>query len=339
MASTYSDLLRLEKQANGENDSTWGDKMNVVLELIEDAITGMATISTTGGTTTLSANNSSSDQARMAVIKVTGVLISNATLVIPATVKQYVIWNATTGAFTVTLKTSGGVGAAITQGEKVIALCDGTDTSALSYASSTGPTLVGATFTGAVNLSGAELQGGTPLVFEGATANSFETRLVITDPTADRQILVPDADVDLSLLRAATSIVAGYARSGTHPEQLAGLLTTVFCTPAGLASVKLLAVNGYYALPGGLILQWGRTANLGDVPGGKLSTTATFPITFPTAVLGAVVGSAVSAIALEPFWAQWDLGSTTTSTIHFDYAEYAAAAQANVYLTYFAVGY
>jgi hypothetical protein len=36
------------------------------------------------------------------------------------------------------------------------------------------------------------IAGGTPLVFEGATANDFETSFAITDPTADRTITFPD---------------------------------------------------------------------------------------------------------------------------------------------------
>ena len=38
---------------------------------------------------------------------------------------------------------------------------------------------------------------GSPLVFEGATADAFETTFAITDPTADRTITFPDADVTL----------------------------------------------------------------------------------------------------------------------------------------------
>ena len=34
---------------------------------------------------------------------------------------------------------------------------------------------------------------GSPLVFEGATANAFETTFAITDPTADRTITFPDS--------------------------------------------------------------------------------------------------------------------------------------------------
>ena len=38
---------------------------------------------------------------------------------------------------------------------------------------------------------------GSPLVFEGATADAFETTFAITDPTADRTITFPDADVTI----------------------------------------------------------------------------------------------------------------------------------------------
>ena len=38
---------------------------------------------------------------------------------------------------------------------------------------------------------------GSPLVFEGATPDAFETTFAITDPTADRTITFPDADVTL----------------------------------------------------------------------------------------------------------------------------------------------
>ena len=38
------------------------------------------------------------------------------------------------------------------------------------------------------------LDGASPLVLEGATANDFETTIAVTDPTADRTITLPDAD-------------------------------------------------------------------------------------------------------------------------------------------------
>ncbi len=53
-------------------------------------------------------------------------------------------------------------------------------------------TLSGA-FTGTADLTGLVLSGASPLVFEGATANAYETTLAVTDPTADRTLTLPNA--------------------------------------------------------------------------------------------------------------------------------------------------
>ncbi len=42
-------------------------------------------------------------------------------------------------------------------------------------------------------LTGVVLSGASPLVFEGATDDGYETTLAFTDPTADRTITVPNA--------------------------------------------------------------------------------------------------------------------------------------------------
>ena len=61
----------------------------------------------------------------------------------------------------------------------------------------TSPTIAGGTFSGTFtctqDLTGVVLSGASPLVFEGATADSYETTLTFTDPTADRVITVPNA--------------------------------------------------------------------------------------------------------------------------------------------------
>ncbi|UXY92584.1 tail fiber protein [Pseudomonas phage LUZ100] len=69
-------------------------------------------------------------------------------------------------------------------------------------------------------------------------------------------------------------------------------IATAF-TAAGLQS---LGTDGYQQFPGGLILQWGRTASIA----GDSSTTITFPITFPSVVAVAhatplVTGNAVTS--------------------------------------------
>ncbi len=146
MPSSYSSNLRLEIQANGENASTWGTKTNNNLEMIEDAITGMSTLNTTGGDYTLSQNNAAADESRNAILKVTGALVSTANIIVPNATKLYFVWNATSGNYNVVVKTAAGTGVVIPQGYSGIALCDGTnvrygseiapreDNSALAYA-------------------------------------------------------------------------------------------------------------------------------------------------------------------------------------------------------------
>jgi len=56
-----------------------------------------------------------------------GTLTGNRNIIVPATIQQYWITNATSGAFTLTVKTSAGTGITVPQGEAQILYCDGTD--------------------------------------------------------------------------------------------------------------------------------------------------------------------------------------------------------------------
>jgi hypothetical protein len=57
----------------------------------------------------------------------TGALTGNRNIIVPATIQQYWITNATTGAFTLTVKTSAGTGIAVAQNAAQILYCDGTN--------------------------------------------------------------------------------------------------------------------------------------------------------------------------------------------------------------------
>lgn len=130
MASTYSSNLRLELMADGEKNNTWGQITNTNLgTLLEQSICGYEAINAAGSSdVTLTSNNGSSDQARKAFLKFTGTLTGNINVIIPAVSKEYLIWNATSGSFTLTVKVSGQTGVAVTQGEKAHLACDGTVT-------------------------------------------------------------------------------------------------------------------------------------------------------------------------------------------------------------------
>lgn len=88
---------------------------------VNTAVDGVATLSTTGGTTTLT-----QAQYSAAVVIVTGALTSNAVLVVPSSGITTFI-NRTTGAFTLTVKTAAGTGVSVLQGYARNLVADGTN--------------------------------------------------------------------------------------------------------------------------------------------------------------------------------------------------------------------
>jgi hypothetical protein len=112
MANSTSDNLKLTVQATGENSGTWGQITNTNLLILEQAIGGYSAVAvnaTTGATLTFS--NGGLSDGKNQVIKLTGTITGNIDVVIPDSVeKTYVIENGTTGAFTVTVKTTSGTG-------------------------------------------------------------------------------------------------------------------------------------------------------------------------------------------------------------------------------------
>lgn len=112
MASTFSTSLRLEKQATGDNPSTWGAKANNVFEMIEDAIAGQIDVPVTdsGVATNLPGVNGTVDLPRNLMLKFTGALTADRIVTVPDVTKTYIVRNATTGGFSVTVKILGSAG-------------------------------------------------------------------------------------------------------------------------------------------------------------------------------------------------------------------------------------
>jgi hypothetical protein len=87
------------------------------------------------------------------------------------------------------------------------------------------------TFTGPVDLSASALQSATPLAFDGATAGGFKTIFSVVNPTANRTITVPDANVDLTKVRQADTSNDGVSFRALVSEGQAGAETTKHVTP------------------------------------------------------------------------------------------------------------
>jgi hypothetical protein len=150
MANSTSANLKLTVQATGENSGTWGQITNTNLLILEQAIGGYSSVAlnaTTGATLTYS--NGALSNGKDAVIKLTGTITGSVNVVIPDSVeKTYIIENATSGSFTVTVKTSSGTGvtwSATDKGKKMV-YSDGTnvvDTAFTEVSSDYSPQLSG----------------------------------------------------------------------------------------------------------------------------------------------------------------------------------------------------
>ena len=113
MVSSYSTDLKLELMVTGENAGLWGDITNTNLNILQQAIGGYQEVSIAGGaqTTALVFSNGILSNGKNAVIKLTGAITGNQIVTIPDGIeKTYIIYNGTTGAFTVQIKTVSGTG-------------------------------------------------------------------------------------------------------------------------------------------------------------------------------------------------------------------------------------
>jgi hypothetical protein len=86
---------------------------------------------------TLTVTNGASDEARNAVLNITGTLTAAINVICPTAAKTYVVKNGTTGGFAITLKTSAGTGISVPNGATAYLYCDGTNVvSAITYLAS-----------------------------------------------------------------------------------------------------------------------------------------------------------------------------------------------------------
>ena len=142
MASTFSNL-GLNLQATGENSGTWGELTNVNLQEIDNAISGVVTITLTGNTTLAFTSNATSttftDEAgRNKTIILSGALsATTVTVTVPNIEKDYVIINNSGG--TATISSGGSTTVSIGTGSKNYVIVDPTTTSVISAVPAANP--------------------------------------------------------------------------------------------------------------------------------------------------------------------------------------------------------
>ena len=133
MSSAYTNDLRLEEIATGEQSGTWGNTTNTNLELIAEAFSfGTEAIPTNNNTHTSTIADGGTDEARSMYLKYTGALDSDCTITIgPNTIsKLWFIENATTdsgssGPYNIVIKQGTGATVTIPNGDTKVIYSDG----------------------------------------------------------------------------------------------------------------------------------------------------------------------------------------------------------------------
>jgi hypothetical protein len=163
-----------------------------------------------------------------------------------------------------------------------------TDTQTLTNKTLTSPVATGLTLNDA------------SIVFEGATANAFETTLTVTDPTADRTVTIPDATTTLvgtdttqtltNKTLTSPTITGTGAIAGTFTGNLTGNVTGNVSGSAGSATGNAATATA---------LATARTFQLtGDVEASGVTFDGTGNVSLTTVIgTGAIVNADVNSSA------------------------------------------
>jgi len=130
MASTYSNSLVLELMETGSNANTWGNNTNTNLETVDAFTAGYLSKSVAGSTNvtlTTSATTSPTVESANKVLDLNGTLTGNITVFVPQKENNYLVYNNTSGSFTLDVAATGGTGVQIDQGKYEWIYCDGTN--------------------------------------------------------------------------------------------------------------------------------------------------------------------------------------------------------------------
>jgi hypothetical protein len=183
MASSYTTSLKIQQIGNGEQSGVWGTTTNANWNLIEQAVSGVQTITMSNADYTLSNLNGLSDEARNMVLIIQGSNSAIRKIIAPLNQsKMYVISNQTSGGYAIIIGASTGSYITIPNGVTAQVYTDGSN----FYSAQTGSagdfvvngnlTAAGVTDTGALSaaslvVSGNETIGGT-LTLNGSVSGS-----------------------------------------------------------------------------------------------------------------------------------------------------------------------
>jgi hypothetical protein len=267
MASTFSSSLKLTLIGDGDQSGIWGQTTNTNLgTLVEQAITGVTSIAMSDANYTLSNFNGVLNEARNAVLVVTGANSAVRDVIPPVVKKLYTVVNSTSGGFAIRVIGATGTGVNIASGATQVVYCDGVNFVAAS----------GAFVNGAVlGVSG----GGTGLTT--LTANN----VILGNGASSPTFVAPGTTGNVLTSNGTT-----WVSSSNTPEFVSGTRMTFNQTAAPTGWTKSTSVdNAGFRLVSGSVSS-----------GGTVDFTTAFASQTPSITISSVSGSAGATTLSTP---------------------------------------
>ena len=273
----------------------YGQNVNFAFNYISIAVGG-------SGNYTLS-----TAEQNLIAYKFTGALTGNRTIIVPPTIQQYWVDNATTNSYTFTVKTAAGSGFTVPQGSREILYCDGINVVNAATAGISFPIPVNQGGTGATTAAGAlvNLGGGTTGISVFYSSSQAQARTAIGGTTIGQALYTTLASIaQLSNPTAGSGYVNGsYTNVPLTGGSGTGALANITVSGTGVSSVVLIDPGLGYELSD---LLSASNSNLGGTGSGFTVTVTEISATEALTTLGGTdIGQAL-------FTTQASIGSLTS---------------------------
>ena len=262
MAINYTTLLGLAQPVTGTESNVWGEAVNnQITALVDSAIAGAATINLTAGNVTLTDLDGAADQARMAILILTGTPGTTRNVVAPSRSKTYIVVNQSDAS--AVIKGSATTGVTIRAGQAATCVWNGTDFESVASGDVDGP---------------ASATDNAIVRYDGATGKLIQNSSVTIDDSNNvsgvvqlNATTVDTTNLEVTNLKAKDGTAAGSIADSTGVVTLASSVLTT--TDINGGTIDGTVIGGVSAAAGTFTTATATTGNITTVNATTVDTT------------------------------------------------------------------